>query len=121
MDDDQDFDSEQEGSNRFLLSWCSEGLEYICDINELAYSDTLEALTNGKTSNRSGSLLTSLLLRARVNSHRSYEIYLVEVSKEITIEDFERYFEENPQATADLVRARGTKLYGEPRGKSVIV
>jgi hypothetical protein len=50
-------------------------------------------------------------LRARFNSHRHYEIYLIEVDEGITVEDIRKAFEDSPQTMADTVRRIGHRFY----------
>jgi len=52
-------------------------------------------------------------MRARFNTHRHYEIYIVEVDDTITPDDIRDWFDQSPQDTADLIRARGRQLYSD--------
>jgi hypothetical protein len=54
-----------------------------------------------------------LLLRARVNSQRHYEIYSVEATDGITAEDIREMFEADPQGAADTIRRLGHCLYSD--------
>jgi len=56
-------------------------------------------------------------LRARYNSQRCYEIYAIGVDGTITQEDIRDMFETDPQYTADLIRARGEKIYSDRRSR----
>ena len=52
-------------------------------------------------------------LRAQANSQRHYEIYIVEVEDDITVDEVCEAFEANPQAMADRVREIGHKFYSD--------
>jgi hypothetical protein len=57
--------------------------------------------------------LDILILRARANPQRHYEIYTVQVEPDVTLKDIQEMFKDTPQAIVDLVRARGNKLYSD--------
>ena len=57
--------------------------------------------------------LNMLIMRARYNSQRHYEIYTVDVDESITVADIEELFDTDAQMIVDLIRARGYKLYSD--------
>ena len=57
--------------------------------------------------------LDVLILRARSNPQRNYEIYTVTVEPDVSLKDIEQMFKTTPQAIVDLVRARGHRLYSD--------
>lgn len=65
--------------------------------------------------------LNALIMRARYNPQRHYEIYTVDVDPSITAEDMIDMFTESPQGMADLIRARGNKLYSDRMDKRQVV
>lgn len=102
-------DEEEEPTNYFLLVWDEFGLENIADITEYEPWAGAEALRELAGQEAKGSpadaMLAGMLLRARFNGHRNYEIYGVRTSVEK--ESLEKLFVEQPQAAADLIRSRG--------------
>lgn len=62
--------------------------------------------------------LNAMVLRARFNQQRHYEIYTVDVDDSITDLDMIELFEDNPQGMADLIRERGYKLYSDRAERS---
>jgi hypothetical protein len=52
-------------------------------------------------------------LRAQANPQRHYEIYLVELDDDITVDDVCEAFEASPQTMADRVREIGHKFYSD--------
>lgn len=101
-------------SNRFIVAWDQLGLETIWDLGESEEQATLQALQGKQNAWNQiiGQKLSVLMLRARTNSHRHYEIYLIETA-DIGLDNFRRYFNQAPQETADLIRSRGVKIYSD--------
>lgn len=54
-----------------------------------------------------------LILRARANPQRNYEIYTVQVDADVRLKDIQQMFKDSPQDMADLIRARGHRLYSD--------
>jgi len=106
--------------HRFLLMWCTDGLEVLCDITAESQNRMWDALRGEKTQSRMPNLM-HLELRARYNSQRFYEIYIIDVDAEVTEQDLREMFEQDPQTAADLIRKRGTCIFGEPRGRQRVV
>jgi hypothetical protein len=59
-----------------------------------------------------------MLLRARVNGQRHYELYAIDCQDAISKEDIAQMFEDDPQAAADLFRSRGHRLYSDRAEKN---
>ena len=113
----------------YIVSWCSEGLEGIVPVTEIEeqYKDAeknyawrlLESADPGSVqkertaSDELNSIVQMMILRARFNPQRNYEIYMLRAVAGITEEDLREMFEQTPQAAADLIRERGTKLYSD--------
>jgi len=57
--------------------------------------------------------LDFLILRARANPQRNYEIYTVQVDADVSLKDIQDMFKDTPQEIVDLVRARGHKIYSD--------
>lgn len=97
----------------FLLSWDIHGLEACVDLTEIDKHNMWATLSDGKTSTEATQIFQSLMLRARSNPQRHYEIYSVWVAEGINESTLRQQFEEMPQQMADLIRERGTKLYSD--------
>lgn len=119
---DQDLDQDQpvNRNHLFVVMWCSEGLEYVGDITQDS-KDRVWARLQGQDYQSRIPNLMHLKLRAQYNSQRFYEIYVVEATEGITEQDLRDMFEENPQAAADLIRDRGTCVFGERAGPRVVI
>jgi|688.fasta_scaffold1334935_1 hypothetical protein len=111
----------------FLLSWDQYGLESLVDLT------TLESLRQQEEQYRMLKILSdpdavdpgdqtgaalnrtvqAILLRARVNSQRHYEVYTIQVDPSITEQMMWQMFNDSPQTAADLVRERGNRLWSD--------
>ena len=106
-----------EGTNRFLVVWDCNGLESIFDVNK-----ELQARENWEKKNLFDILneeprkpyqpsipLQLLIIRARANEHRNYEIY--EFNTVMSEEDIVDIFNNSPQTIVDWLRENGNKIY----------
>jgi hypothetical protein len=98
--------------NVFLLSWDNQGLETCISITDIEKHNAWAVLQNQETT-KLGAIVQAVMMRARYNSQRHYEIYTVHVADGITAEDIRTMFEESPQAAAELIRERGNKVYSD--------
>ena len=94
----------------WVLSWDQTGLESVI----LAYDPQwlMDSLATGKMPSID-STVNTLMLRARFNTHRHYEIYAINFDYDMTESDIREYFNESPQAFVDLIRERGHKMYSD--------
>lgn len=98
----------------FVLSWDMYGLESCINLTEIEHNRILNILADRPTSNKvADKTLNALILRAKFNPQRHYEIYAVEVDDSITEEDLVNMFNDSPQTSAELIRARGQKIYSD--------
>jgi len=106
-------------SHTYVLSWDCTGLEAVVNISIIEKEQMWAALSEKEPNPNKGrpntvnSIVNMIMLRARFNSQRHYEIYCIDTEDNITAEDFRRLFEEDPQSMADLIRERGRKLYSD--------
>ena len=105
--------------NHFIAMWDIQGLECIFDVNKAmddieqwekeAIWSTLKEESRGKRPNPIP--LQMMILRARVNSQRSYEIY--EFTSLVSMEEIREAFESNPQPLVNWIRDNGEKIYSD--------
>lgn len=104
-------------TNAYIFAWDQQGIDSIVPISqyeEWGKKNTWNVLTGAPVErNPLTSIIQSLVLRARYNSQRHYEIYAIDCAFEMDEVEWRRTWEENPQATADLIRARGQELYSD--------
>lgn len=100
------------GTKVFLVVWDCMGLEFVGNLTDEEQKKMWASLKNEKHTSTFPSL-GALILRARYNSQRHYEIYLVSAQEGITAEDIREMFEAAPQTAADTIRRLGEKLYSD--------
>lgn len=105
--------------NIFLLVWDQLGLESCTNITDWEKATMWSTLSN-TPGPAIGHHLGAILLRARCNTHRHYEIYTIIVDPEINGDSLIKMFSDNPQGSADLIRERGTKIYSD-RAKAPLI
>ena len=119
--------AKKKSTRLFLLSWDNTGLETVLDLTTLDQlreeeekermlailsSHTLEDPGN-KTMAAINSAVSRLIMRARANTQRHYEIYTVQADGSITEKELWDMFEMDPQGSAELIRMRGNKVYSD--------
>lgn len=101
-------------TNIFLLSWDMHGLETCIDVSSLDKERMWDILQNKQPSNNNlSNIVTGVILRARFNSQRHYEVYTVYSDPGISADDIRQMFENDPQGSAELIRERGTKIHSD--------
>jgi hypothetical protein len=102
-----------EEGNLFLISWDCTGLEAVINITDYEKETTWATLKNEDPPVKLGSIVNHLMLRARANSQRHYEIYTMTAVDGISDEDIRAMFDSDPQGSAELIRDRGNKIYSD--------
>jgi hypothetical protein len=100
--------------------WCNEGLESVVDITADEQQRAWTAL-KGKTPVSQMPNVNHMILRARYNTQRHYEIYTVEATEGITADDIRDMFEGSPQTAADTIRERGNCLHSDRAEKNKVL
>ena len=102
-------------SHAFIFSWDINGIESIVPIEEYRQHDKNQVINilkgNEMVRNPLHSILQRLLLRARLNSQRNYEIYAVDCDESLDEEFWKEQWTSNFESTAELIRSRGYKLF----------
>ena len=104
-------------TNAFIFSWDNMGIESIIPISQYEHFDQENLLrmiaSKDTVRNPLTSIVQNLLLRARFNQQRHYEIYAIDCTEEMDEAFWREQWEEHPQTTAELIRERGHKLYSD--------
>lgn len=95
----------------FLVMWDCTGLEAVIDITEREQMIAWAELKGEQ--GPSAVPINMLVLRARYNSQRHYEIYAVTAQEGITREDIAGMFEDSPQLAADTIRRLGRCIHSD--------
>jgi hypothetical protein len=111
--------SKKKKLNHFLAVWDMYGLESLHDVlyakklhDEWEKAKVLAILKEEPIPPAPRIIpLNTLLMRARVNSHRFYEIY--EFATPFSFQEISKMFKEDPQTMADTVRKVGYKIYSD--------
>ncbi len=113
--DEQQHQNNQETEEKiphiFLFMWDMYGLEYCQDVTAVEKRNMMAALKGQRLERPIN--LNAMMLRARFNSQRNYEIYTMTVEQGIKETDVVAWFESNPQEAVDQIRARGRRLFGD--------
>ena len=103
--------------NAFIFSWDNTGIESIVPISQYEHHEkqNLIRILSEKPTVRNplDSIVQRLIMRAKYNSQRHYEIYAVDCAEGMDEEFWREQWQEYPQATAELIRERGHKLYSD--------
>lgn len=106
-------------TKHFLAMWCCEGLESLFDLHEAKQimdnyekEKVINILKEEPPPRKPNPIpLNMMLLRARVNSQRSYEIY--EFSSSMSQKEIKQIFVDDPQIIVDWIRKNGYKVYSD--------
>lgn len=111
-------DSEDPRAQQFAIMWDCNGLEAVARVPNPA--DTTFALLKGTEPPKMPNIL-HWELRARYNSQRHYEIYVITATPGIDEQDIREMFDANPQSAADTIRRIGHKFYSDRREENRVV
>ena len=105
-----------------LASWDREGFECLQDITHFHPDNydkgqLMEALKGNEVQrNPLGQQLEFMKLRARMNNHRTYEIYVFTTEDDIEFKDVEDWMIGDPQSLVDWIRVNHwCKIYSDYR------
>jgi hypothetical protein len=105
------WDEEEDGRNGiFAIMWDCNGLESVVRLPNP--EDRTFALLKGVKPPEMPNI-NHWRLRARFNTHRNYEIYVITAQPGITEDDIQRMFESNPQVAADTIRRIGSCFHSD--------
>ena len=111
--------------NAFIFSWDQEGVEAIVPITQYEHHDkqNLMRILREQPTERNplNGIIQMLLMRARFNPQRCYEIYAVDCSEDMDEKFWREQWQEYPQETADLIRERGHRLFSDRRLKKAVI
>lgn len=111
-------DNEDARPGQFAVMWDCHGLESVVRIPNPA--DTTFALLKGVEPPRPPNIL-HWQLRARYNSQRYYEIYVITATPGIEEQHIRDMFDADPQSAADTIRRIGHKFYSDRAQEDQVV
>ncbi len=107
------------GTKHYLAMWDMLGLECLYDVdlhmskyNEWEKQKVVAILKEQRIPDQpAGIPLQMMLLRAKVNSQRAYEIY--EFNSTVDYAELKEAFNDNPQPIVEWIRENGKKVYSD--------
>ena len=111
-------DLEDSRPRQFAVMWDCEGLEAVARVPNPA--DTTFALLKGAKPPEPPNIF-HWQLRARYNSQRHYEIYIITARPGIDEDDIRGMFEANPQTAADTIRRIGHCFHSDRQTKQPVI
>lgn len=97
----------------YLAVWDCNGLEFLYNVSAWDKARVWSEISGQPTTVRPPPSFQHLVLRARYNQQRHYEIYTFTVDSTISEQDLRDHFDSNPQSIVDLIRDRGNCLYSD--------
>lgn len=104
---------------QYLAMWDMYGLECLIDTGELHKQYMWSVLT--ETPKPDVPNLQMLILRAKMNSQRCYEIYSFNANDDLSEESIKQAFEINPQGMVDFIRTNGKKIFSDRTDKKAVI
>jgi hypothetical protein len=104
--------------SKFLAMWDCNGLECLFDISDLEHDAFIAGLKDVPF--KTPFNLTMMMMRARANSQRSYEIYIFETT-DIDYDQVKAMFEDSPQVIVDAIRKNGNKLFSDYNARETVI
>lgn len=111
--------------NAFIFSWDINGVEAIVPITQYEHWDkqNLIRMLSEKPTERNplDNIVRNLILRAKFNTQRHYEIYAIDCDPSLDESFWKQQWNEHPQFTADLIREKGHKIYSDRQTKKPVI
>ena len=114
-------------TTRFVVMWDMNGLESLINVSKIEKEheqwekeNIFRVLKEDNTTLKPAHVpLNQMILRAKFNSQRHYEIYTFD--SELSEQDIRETFENSPQVIADAIRNVGYKFYSDRATKSAVI
>ena len=104
---------------QYLAMWDMYGLEFIFDTSKWE-KEYMWSILSEKPKPTTPSIQL-MILRAKANSQRCYEIYSFNADDGLTEESIKLAFESSPQGIVDFIRSNGSKIYSDRAEKKAII
>ena len=119
--------SSKKKTTRFVVMWDMHGLESLINVSKIEKEheqwekeNIFRVLKEDNTTLKPAHVpLNQMILRAKFNSQRHYEIYTFD--SELSEQDIRETFENSPQVIADAIRNVGYKFYSDRATKSAVI
>jgi len=104
---------------RYLAMWDMYGLEFLFDTDKWEKEYMWSILSEKKKPDTPS--IQMMILRAKANSQRCYEIYSFNADDDLTEESIKLAFETAPQGIVDFIRVNGKKIYSDRAEKKAVI
>lgn len=101
----------------YIAMWDMYGLESLINVSDGEREAIVQTLKGEPVQWKNP--LQYMVLRAKFNSHRCYEIY--SFTSSMTNKEIVKLFSSNPQIAADTIRRLGNKIYSDRQTKSQVI
>jgi len=101
----------------YIIMWDMYGLESLINITDAEQQAIVQVLKDEPVTWRNP--IQYMLLRARLNSQRHYEIYRFQ--SDLTETEIKRLFNVDAQTIADAIRRVGIQLYSDRLIKDIVI
>lgn len=118
IEDWDDEEAEDPRNGMFAIMWDCYGLEAVVRIPDPA--DTTFAVLANKPKPEMPNI-NMWALRARFNTQRNYEIYIITAKPGISEDDIRAMFENDPQGAAETIRRIGEKFFSDRETKERLI
>jgi len=109
--------------NYYLVSWDCHGVETFVNITDWhpdrwAEANLFDSIREGKIQSKAFPVnVSALLLRARFNTQRNYEVYVFTADDTVEESEIKLWFEQDPQAFVDWVRENHSSKLWDDRAR----
>lgn len=101
----------------YIAMWDMYGLESLINVSDHERDAIVKTLKGEKV--KLSNPLQYMILRAKFNMQRCYEIYSFQSS--MTQEELTEAFQSSPQTTADAIRELGNKIYSDRMTRQPVI
>jgi hypothetical protein len=105
--------------NQYLAMWDMYGLEFVFDTGRWE-KEYMWSILSEKPKPTTPSI-QMMILRAKANPQRCYEIYSFNADDGITEQTIKLSFESAPQGMVDFIRKNGQKIYSDRIEKKAVI
>lgn len=104
---------------QYLAMWDMYGLEFIFDTSKWE-KEYMWSILSEKPKPTTPSI-QMMILRAKANPQRCYEIYAFNADDDLTEESIKSAFESAPQGMVDFIRTNGQKIYSDRATQKAVI
>jgi hypothetical protein len=93
----------------WAITWDDLSIDGLVNLTAVECEDTLRRLQDGSSIDNVTRLLRMMMLRSRLNGHRSPEVWVFDSDEGVSEDQIRDWFRSAPDAAKALIRAKGIK------------